>query len=75
MNGWKLCIRYKKHLPAPARGRRSDAAVIRRSVEQILTSIWAADDWDPAIRDPELVASEPLDASQRADWQRRLTTT
>ncbi len=84
MNGWKLYNRYKKHLPAERRrevdqlcnhvAMGSDGAEIQRAVEQILASIWTADDWDAAIRDPELVEAEPLDASQRADWQRRLTT-
>lgn len=84
MNGWKLYNRYKKHLPAERRrevdqlcnhvAMGSDGAEIQRAVEQILSTIWAADDWDAAIRDPELVAVEPLDPSQRADWQRRLAT-
>jgi hypothetical protein len=84
MNGWKLYNRYKKHLPAERRrevdelcnhvAMGSDGEVIQRAVEQILATIWTADDWDAAIRDPELVAAEPLDARQRADWQRRLAT-
>jgi hypothetical protein len=82
MNGWKLYNRYKKHLPAERRrevdqlcnhvAMGSDVAEVQRAVERILATIWTADDWDAAIRDPELVAVEPLDASQRADWQRRL---
>ncbi len=82
MNGWKLYNRYKKHLPAERRrevdklcnhvAMGSDGGEIQTAVEQILAPIWTADDWDAAIRDPELVAVEPLDASQRADWQRRL---
>lgn len=84
MNGWKLYNRYKKHLPAERRREvdqlcnhvavGSDGAEIQRAVEQILASIWTADDWDAAIREPALVADEPLDARQRADWQRRLTS-
>lgn len=84
MNGWKLYNRYKKHLPAERRrevdhlcnhvAMGSDRAEIQGAVEQILSTIWAADDWGAAIRDPELVAAEPLDPSQRADWQRRLAT-
>jgi hypothetical protein len=50
----------------------SDSGEIQRAVETILATIWTADDWDAAIRDPELIAFEPLDESQRADWQRRL---
>ena len=82
MNGWKLYNRYKKHLPAERRrevdqlcnhvAMGSDSADVQRAVEHILATIWTADDWDAVIRDPEIVASEPLDASQRADWQRRL---
>jgi hypothetical protein len=84
MNCWRLYNRYKKHLPAERRrevdelcnhvAMGSDGEVIQRAVEQILATIWTADDWDAAIRDPELVAAEPLDARQRADWQRRLAT-
>ncbi len=84
MNGWKLYNRYKKHLPAERRREvdelcnhvvmGSDADDIQRAVEQILATIWTADDWDAAIRDPALVAAEPLDARQLADWQRRLAT-
>lgn len=82
MNGWKLYNRYKKHLPAERRrevdqlcnhvAMGSDGAEIQGAVAKILATIWGADDWDAAIRDPELVAVEPLDESQRADWQRRL---
>jgi hypothetical protein len=81
MNGWKLYNRYKKHLPAERRREvdelcnhvaMGEADSIQRSVEQILATIWKADDWDAAIRDPELVSAEPLDARQRADWQHRL---
>jgi hypothetical protein len=84
MNGWKLYNRYRKHLPAERRrevdqlcnrvAMGSDSAEVQRAVEQILATIWTADDWEAAIRDPELVAVEPLDASQRAEWQRRLAT-
>ena len=82
MNGWKLYNRYKKHLPATRRREvdqlcnhvvmGSDEAVIERAIKDILSTIWTADDWDAAIRDPAIIADEPLDATQRADWQQRL---
>lgn len=83
MGSWKLYHRYKRHLPAERRDEvdelvtrvvtRSDRGEIKQAVAQILATIWTADDWDAAIRDPELVAFEPLDADQLSDWQRRLS--
>jgi hypothetical protein len=82
MNGWKLYNRYKKHLPATRR-REVDAlgnlimmgaepAEVETAVEAILSTIWTADDWDAAIRDPRLASDEPLDANQLDEWRRRL---
>jgi hypothetical protein len=42
----------------------SDTGEIRHAVERLLATIWAS----------ELVDAEPLDDSQRSDWQRRLAT-
>jgi hypothetical protein len=82
MNTWSLANRYKKHLPAERRrevetllgyvAMGSEPGDIERSVTAILGTIWAADDWAAAIRDPALIAHEPLDDLQRADWARRL---
>jgi hypothetical protein len=82
MNGWKLYNRYRKHLPAERR-REVDALCdlvvmgdsprkIERAVEAILASVWTADDWAAAIRDPRLTADEPLGPEQLADWRRLL---
>lgn len=83
MNCWKLYNRYKKHLPAERRhdvdelcdhvALGNDVALCK-GVEDILSAIWKADDWNAAIRDPELVRWEPLSAEQLADWQRRLAS-
>lgn len=82
MNTWTLANRYKKHLPAERRrevetllgyvGMGAEPGQIERAVTAILGSIWAADDWATVIRDPALIAHEPLDDAQRADWARRL---
>jgi hypothetical protein len=83
MNGWKLYNRYKKHLPAERRREvdrlcdlvamgTDDETALPRAVERILSAIWTDDDWRAAIRDPRLAADEPLDADQRAEWQRLL---
>ncbi len=85
MNGWKLYARYKKYLPAERRREvdqlcnlvalGSDPDEIEHAVKAILTTIWTADDWNAAIRDPRLAADEPLDPDQLAEWQRRLAQT
>jgi hypothetical protein len=82
MNGWKLYNRYKKHLPAERRrevdslcnliAMGGEPGELERAVENILSSVWSADDWAVAIRDPRLAADEWLDADQLAEWQRQL---
>jgi hypothetical protein len=75
MNGWKLYHRYKKHLPAERR-REVDALCnlvatggeIEPAVEAILGSIWDADDWLAAIRDPRLASDEGIGGDQLAGW-------
>jgi hypothetical protein len=84
LNNWKLYYRYKRHLP-PERRHEVDRWVdlmtkapleeLRQALEMILAGIWEADDWDAAIRDPEILKHEPLDQWQLEDWQRRLDET
>jgi hypothetical protein len=83
LNCWKLYHRYKKHLPAERRHevdklcdlvvRGAEPSDVERAVAAILGTVWSADDWRAAIRDPELARYEPLDGDQLADWQRRLS--
>jgi hypothetical protein len=83
LNCWKLYHRYKKHLPAERRHevdklcdlvvRGAELSDVERAVVAILGTVWAADDWRAAIRDPELARYEPLDREQLADWHRRLS--
>jgi hypothetical protein len=84
MNGWKLYNRYKKHLPAERRREvdrlcelvavgSDDDTALPRAVERILSAIWADDDWRAAIRDPQLVADEPVDPDELATWNRLLS--
>ena len=59
-NNWKMCNRYKRHLPAARRQevedlltriwRRSPEAELRAALEAILDGVWEADDWAAAIQ-------------------------
>lgn len=82
MNDWKIYNRYKKHLPAERRGevdawinlRMTGASdeTLREALEAILVTIWDADDWEKAIRDPKLLQHEPLEPDELEEWQRLL---
>ena len=81
-NNWILYKLYKKHLPAERRrevDRLGDLVMMggepedfERAISAILGAIWTAADWAAAIRDPAILADEPLSAEQLADWQARL---
>ena len=85
MNCWTLYHKYKRHLPAERR-REVDELVdqqagshwappradVERAVEAILATVWHAEDWDAAVRDPSLLTYEPLTQEEIAAWQRLL---
>jgi hypothetical protein len=85
-NNWKIYNRYKRHLPAARRQEvehlvsrimsRHPEGEIRAALEAILDSVWEADDWAAAIRDPSILAGDvSLDAPLAQQWMRLLERT